>query len=217
MIAMNKQIENPPFFSLCFFFFFFFFFTDAVVTTLILFLLSKSAISASFLIIYPFAGELYPTQLRGVAIGFSAYISGLGLIIIPFVTYLGKENLVLPLVILGVVSVIGGLSGLRLPETLHHRLPQTVEEGELFGKDWTCADCFRCVPTKPSSAAASYEDLSARETVEMHEVPEAPIPQRLLEDQQRASGASVRRLVRQSSVMDTQRDSDGSIKMTYWF
>lgn len=179
MIAMNKQIENPPFFSLCFFFFFFF--TDAVVTTLILFLLSKSAISASFLIIYPFAGELYPTQLRGVAIGFSAYISGLGLIIIPFVTYLvsdrkytyihifilscagrpdesckhlrhfvaqGKENLVLPLVILGVVSVIGGLSGLRLPETLHHRLPQTVEEGELFGKDWTCADCFRCVPTK---------------------------------------------------------------------
>lgn len=54
----------------------------------------------------------------------------------------------LPLVILGVVSVIGGLSGLRLPETLHHRLPQTVEEGELFGKDWTCADCMRCVPIK---------------------------------------------------------------------
>jgi len=159
--------------------------------TLILFLISKSAISASFLIIYPFAGELYPTQLRGVAIGFSAYISGLGLIIIPFVTYLvscnwclnsippsnyyitfllytfifdnlyfcnipnvrehdsqGKENLVLPLVILGAISVIGGLSGLRLPETLHHRLPQTVEEGELFGKDWTCADCIRCIPTK---------------------------------------------------------------------
>lgn len=190
---------------------------DAVVATLILFLVSKSAISASFLIIYPFAGELYPTQLRGVAIGFSAYISGLGLIIIPFVTYLGKENLVLPLVILGVVSVIGGLSGLRLPETLHHRLPQTVEEGELFGKDWTCADCIRCVPIKPSSAAASYEDLSARETVEMHEVPETPIPQRLLEDQQKPSGASVRRLVRQSSMMETQRDSDGSIKMTYWF
>jgi len=60
----------------------------------------------------------------------------------------GKENLVLPLVILGAISVIGGLSGLRLPETLHHRLPQTVEEGELFGKDWTCADLIRCVPKK---------------------------------------------------------------------
>lgn len=65
-----------------------FVFSDAVVATLVLFLLSKSAISASFLIIYPFAGELYPTQLRGVAIGFSAYVSGLGLIIIPFITYL---------------------------------------------------------------------------------------------------------------------------------
>ncbi|XP_011880887.1 PREDICTED: organic cation transporter protein isoform X2 [Vollenhovia emeryi] len=190
---------------------------DAVMETLVLFLISKSAISASFLIIYPFAGELYPTQLRGVAIGFSAYISGLGLIIIPFVTYLGRENLVLPLVILGVISVIGGLSGLRLPETLHHRLPQTVEEGELFGKDWTCADCIRCVPIKPSSITTSYEDLSTRETVEMQEVPKVMLASSILEEHQRPSAASVRRLVRQSSVMDTQRDSDGTMKMTYWF
>jgi hypothetical protein len=53
-------------------------------------------------------------------------------------------------VILGVVSVVGGLAGLRLPETLHHRLPQTVEEGEEFGKDWTFAECLRCIPVKYS-------------------------------------------------------------------
>ena len=63
-------------------------FKDAVLETLALFLFSKFTISASFLIIYPFAGELYPTQLRGIGIGFSAYVAGLGLIIIPFVTYL---------------------------------------------------------------------------------------------------------------------------------
>lgn len=45
-------------------------------------------ISASFLIIYPFAGELYPTQARGIGIGTSSYIGGLGLIGIPFITYL---------------------------------------------------------------------------------------------------------------------------------
>ena len=61
---------------------------DAVIETLVLFLFSKFTISASFLIIYPFAGELYPTPLRGIGIGFSAYVAGLGLIIIPFVTYL---------------------------------------------------------------------------------------------------------------------------------
>ena len=60
----------------------------------------------------------------------------------------GTELLVLPLVILGVVSVVGGISGLRLPETLNHRLPQTVEEGEEFGKDWTFTECLRCIPIR---------------------------------------------------------------------
>lgn len=58
----------------------------------------------------------------------------------------GSDQLVLPLVIMGAVSVLGGLTSLRLPETLHHRLPQTVEEGEEFGKDWSLAECFQCVP-----------------------------------------------------------------------
>lgn len=56
--------------------------------TLVVFLISKTMISASFLIIYPFAGELYPTQVRGVGIGTSSYIGGMGLIVIPFITYL---------------------------------------------------------------------------------------------------------------------------------
>lgn len=61
---------------------------EAVVETLVVFLISKTMISASFLIIYPFAGELYPTQVRGVGIGTSSYIGGMGLIVIPFITYL---------------------------------------------------------------------------------------------------------------------------------
>lgn len=72
-------------------------FVDAVTETLVLFLVSKFFISASFLIIYPFAGELYPTQLRGIGIGMSAYVAGLGLILIPFVTYLVSMLLVLSL------------------------------------------------------------------------------------------------------------------------
>lgn len=37
---------------------------EAVLETLIIFLISKTMISASYLIIYPFAGELYPTQVN---------------------------------------------------------------------------------------------------------------------------------------------------------
>ncbi|KAJ8964244.1 hypothetical protein NQ314_005031 [Rhamnusium bicolor] len=119
-----------------------------ILITLNWFANEMSTIAASFLIIYPFAGELYPTQLRGLGIGTSAYIAGLGLIIIPFITYLGSEMLILPLIIMGGVSVVGGLSGLRLPETLHHRLPQTVEEGEEFGNGFTMTDCLRCIPIR---------------------------------------------------------------------
>ncbi|XP_059476559.1 carcinine transporter [Neocloeon triangulifer] len=202
---------------------------DAVVLTLILYLFAKFTISASFLIIYPFAGELYPTQLRGVGIGASAYISGLGLIVIPFIVYLGMEMLVLPLVVMGVISVIGGLAGLRLPETLHTKLPQTVEEGEEFGKDFSMNDCLRCVP---ASQHGSYEDLSVQlselniASVEAVNADEPLSPTEATEETPFGSRSkSIRRsiarqskiLVRQSSVLETPYDSSGAMKMTYWY
>ncbi|XP_050549532.1 carcinine transporter isoform X2 [Spodoptera frugiperda] len=185
--------------------------SDARTETLILYLISKCFISASFLLIYPYAGELYPTELRGVGIGTSAYIGGLGLIIIPFINYLGSSNLVLPLVVMGAVSVVGGLSALRLPETLHTSLPQTAEEGEEFGKDWTYADCLACGDQRKMNDAESYENLDQLELTQAplveDEVPEIPEIRR----------SSMRKLVRQASIVETQRDIDGNIKMTYWF
>lgn len=192
--------------------------------TLILYLISKSMICGSFLIIYPFAGELYPTQARGVGIGFSSYVGGLGLIIIPFITYLGKENLRLPLVIMGVVVIAGGFTGLRLPETLHHRLPQTLEEGEEFGKNWSYKDCMRCVPIAPElSTSGSYEDLSRDDEVniEMNQPmsfksnSDEKTP---LEGKHVARRQTMKKLARQQSVMDTQKTGDlGSMQLTYWF
>lgn len=44
--------------------------------------------------------------------------------------------MVLPLMIMGGLMVAGGICALMLPETLHQHLPQTLEEGELFGKLW---------------------------------------------------------------------------------
>ena len=67
---------------------FFFKFSGAATPTLILYLVAKFAESAAFLIIYPFAAELYPTEVRGIGIGFSAYMGGLGLVVIPFINYL---------------------------------------------------------------------------------------------------------------------------------
>ncbi|CAH0700542.1 unnamed protein product [Spodoptera exigua] len=179
--------------------------------TLILYLISKCFISASFLLIYPYAGELYPTELRGVGIGTSAYIGGLGLIIIPFINYLGSSNLVLPLVVMGAVSVVGGLSALRLPETLHTSLPQTAEEGEEFGKDWTYADCLACGDQRKITDADSYENL------DQLELTQAPLVEDVVPEIPEIRRSSMRKLVRQASIVETQRDIDGNIKMTYWF
>ncbi|XP_037052541.1 carcinine transporter [Bradysia coprophila] len=195
---------------------------EAVVETLVLFLISKSMISASFLIIYPFAGELYPTQVRGVGIGTSSYIGGMGLIVIPFITYLGKENLRLPLVVMGFLSVIGGFTGLRLPETLHHRLPQTLEEGEEFGKNWNMEECLRCIPLRPPSHSGSYENIddiarnSSDAVLELSGVNSNDTEKTPLEIA-RLRRQSMRRLVRQTSTVDTQKTKDGNIQLTYWF
>ncbi|EDW29241.1 GL19595 [Drosophila persimilis] len=207
---------------------------EAVDETLYLYLVSKALLSASFLIIYPFAGELYPTQVRGIGIGASSYIGGLGLIVIPFVTYLGKENLKLPLVIMGFVSMLGGMTGLRLPETLHHRLPQTIEEGEEFGKDWQLKDCCRCAQKQTVlSQPTSYENLDVLGWAEVElelrdnrrvrqQAPMSSIDELTpLEGMASGSGRpvhrpSMKRLVRQMSIMDTQRTNDGTMQLTHW-
>ncbi|XP_053959658.1 carcinine transporter [Anastrepha ludens] len=187
---------------------------EKVDETLILYLISKALLSASFLIIYPFAGELYPTQVRGIGIGASSYIGGLGLIVIPFVTYLGKDNLKLPLVIMGVVSMIGGLTSLRLPETLHERLPQTLEEGENFGKDWSLKKCLLCYSKqKAVSRYESYENLDLLHSKAGNEPKSQKVdPVRNIQPQ----GTSIKRLVRQMSVMDTQKNFDGTMQLTHW-
>ena len=64
----------------------------------------------------------------------------------PSVVLQGTEMLVLPLLIMGVVSALGGVLTFRLPETLQQKLPNTLAEGEAFGQDFSWNDCLVCVP-----------------------------------------------------------------------
>ncbi|XP_057379735.1 carcinine transporter-like [Daphnia carinata] len=188
--------------------------TDAVNETLILYLIAKFAIAASFLILYPFAGELYPTEVRGIGIGFTAYLGGLGLAVIPFVNYLGSEMLVLPLVVMGFISAIGGVVGLRLPETLFKKLPQTMEEGEEFGKDFGMKECLQCIPEKPE------------ESIEMHEiagqVDNEETPLRVENTTPLSTPLAHRKsmrkiLVHRMSSLELPVDKSGLVKLHYWY
>jgi hypothetical protein len=90
--------------------------------------------------------------------------------------------MVLPLMIMGGLMVAGGLSALTLPETLHQHLPQTLEEGELFGnsfsngnrltlfilllidkgKDFGYKQWLTCCPPRPNRREEHENDVAQR-------------------------------------------------------
>lgn len=97
-------------------------------------MLGKMAITASYGTVYVFTTEQFPTPVRNVGLGASSMIARVGGILAPYINVLGDVWKPIPLIIFGVLAFVGGLLSLYLPETLGKKLPETIEEGENFGK-----------------------------------------------------------------------------------
>lgn len=106
-------------------------FTPGVVT---LAMAGKMAITASYGTIYIFTTEQFPTPVRNVGLGASSMMARIGGILAPYINALASKWAPFPLLIFGTLSFISGLLSLYLPETLNKKLPETIEEGEHFGK-----------------------------------------------------------------------------------
>ncbi|KAG5331002.1 OCT1 protein, partial [Acromyrmex charruanus] len=128
---------------------------DAVWVTVSLAMIGKFGIAASFAVFYVFVGELLPTVLRSQAMGIASFIAGIGLLTFPYIVHLAVYSRVLPLIVMGSLSVAGAITSVFLPETLNIHLPQTVEEGELFGADFKLWSC----PTIPKKGSSKSESL----------------------------------------------------------
>lgn len=92
-------------------------------------------INISYNIGLQYVAEVLPTVVRAQGVAFIHIMGYVSSIIAPFVVYLSYIHLHLPLVILGVVGIFGGILCLFLPETLDEELPQTLEDGERFGQN----------------------------------------------------------------------------------
>ncbi|XP_028045997.1 organic cation transporter 1 isoform X2 [Monomorium pharaonis] len=131
---------------------------DAVWVTVSLAMIGKFGIAASFAVFYVFVGELLPTVLRSQAMGIASFIAGIGLLTFPYIVHLAVYSRVLPLIVMGSLSVAGALTSVFLPETLNIHLPQTVEEGEMFGADFKLWSC----PTIPKKGSSKTESVPMR-------------------------------------------------------
>ncbi|XP_011201961.1 organic cation transporter protein [Bactrocera dorsalis] len=110
-------------------------------------IMGRFFVNISYNIGLQYAAEILPTVVRAQGVAFIHIMGYVASIIAPFVVYLEKVSPVLPLVILGVLGIIGGLLALLLPETLNHDLPQTLTDGEEFGRGQSIWD-FPCLTKK---------------------------------------------------------------------
>uniref|UniRef100_A0A8D8S4C5 Organic cation transporter protein n=1 Tax=Cacopsylla melanoneura TaxID=428564 RepID=A0A8D8S4C5_9HEMI len=82
-----------------------------------------------------YAAEVLPTVVRAQGVAFIHIMGYVASILSPFIVYLNVISTKLPLIVLGIIGILGGILCLFLPETLGEDLPQTLQDGEDFGKD----------------------------------------------------------------------------------
>ncbi|XP_056001661.1 solute carrier family 22 member 15-like [Ostrea edulis] len=103
--------------------------------TLVLSIIGKMGSAAAFGVIYIYMAELYATVLRNDAMELVPVSLALAVWLLHIYDYVsGKFGQALPLVIFGGSSVMAGILTLFLPETLHRKLPETIQDGIEFGK-----------------------------------------------------------------------------------
>ncbi|XP_012268092.2 carcinine transporter-like [Athalia rosae] len=91
-----------------------------------------------------FAAELLPTPVRAQGVSFIHIFGIIAHCVAPYIIELAKVWEKLPMITLAIVSILATILVLFLPETSGEDLPQTLQEGENFGKGqkmWSMPCC----------------------------------------------------------------------------
>lgn len=96
------------------------------------------AMSVSFTVVYLYSSELFPTVVRNNGIALCSVSARIASTVVPFIATSGESttdnNDWIVSVIFGVGPLIGAALCVFLPETMDCQLPETIEDGENFGK-----------------------------------------------------------------------------------
>lgn len=94
-------------------------------------MIGKFGITGAYSLSYLYSSEIFPTVVRNHAVGLSSFFENIGGISAPFIVYATSGTLTyIPLVLFGVIMIIGGTLACFLPETHKKPLPETIEEIE---------------------------------------------------------------------------------------
>ncbi|CAK9830055.1 Organic cation transporter protein [Anthophora retusa] len=134
-------------------------------------ILGRFWINISYNIGLQYAAEVLPTVVRAQGVALIHIMGYVASILSPFVVYLDVISSILPLLVLGILGIMSGVLTLFLPETLDKDLPQTLQDGENFGKDQKMWDA-PCIGRKcddeempPVAMFRSFSQCSVRNSM----------------------------------------------------
>jgi len=118
-------------------------FISSPLAVTVLATVGKFGTSAAFAIVYLYSAEMFPTNVRNTAVATCSMAARVGGFLAPYIASLGASSSSLPLLILGVSTLLGGSTALLLPETLGEPLPQDMKSAELMvvrgrARAWGC-------------------------------------------------------------------------------
>ncbi|XP_056251860.1 solute carrier family 22 member 7-like [Seriola aureovittata] len=102
-------------------------------------ILGKGLSEASFTTIFLYTTELYPTVVRQNGLGYTSFMSRLGVSVAPLILLLEDVWTLFPQIIICSVAIVSGLVALLLPETHNVRLPETIDDIEKPSKNTICS------------------------------------------------------------------------------
>ncbi|XP_015127579.1 organic cation transporter protein isoform X1 [Diachasma alloeum] len=121
--------------------------TPEGTVTVAMAILARLGVNVAANIGFQYAAEMLPTVVRAQGVSLIHIIGYFAHIIGPYIIYLADVQKELPLISLGLVAMVVAFLTLTLPETLDQDLPETLQEGNDFGREQN----FWWIPCRSSS------------------------------------------------------------------
>ncbi|XP_063884704.1 LOW QUALITY PROTEIN: organic cation transporter protein-like [Scylla paramamosain] len=131
------------------------------ITILSLEVIARFLITMSINVAQQYPVEVLPTVARAQGSGAIHTLGYLSVFLSPYIIYLSKLGFAVPFIILGLVSIAGGITSVLLPETLDQDLPDTLVDGETFFCGQSC--CYNPW-SKPQKDEKEEQDEMTIET-----------------------------------------------------